>query len=273
MKMKKNNYSKAFSLIELSIAILIIGILITGVAQGSKLYYKMKLNAAQALTKSSPVSGIKDLLLWYETSLESSFLDSERIEGAAVSSWLNNNLQKTFKKKATSANPPLSTRPIFKESAINDLPALYFDGGDQMYFDGSDLEGARGYTVFAVEHRDADETAGGFLGFASPTTTTNPQFCLGYFNDWYIYYCRYSSPTAYGPTWFNYTFSGDSTFKSPGISTLSFSDRDGIKFWRNGGESPDRASPSYTGVIQRVSSSIAVIGSLVTEQKTNTGYT
>jgi len=147
-----------------------------------------------------------------------------------------------------------------------------------MYFDGSDLEGARGFTVFAVEQRDADETAGGFLGFASPTTATKPQFCLGYAYEWHISYCYApwlpSSPQAFGATWFNANFSGHKTFKSPGISTLSFSDINGIKFWRNGGgKSPERASSSYTGVTSRVSSSIAVIGSLVTEQNLNLGYT
>ncbi|MBU6338893.1 MAG: prepilin-type N-terminal cleavage/methylation domain-containing protein [Rickettsiales bacterium] len=60
--MKKNTY-KAFSLIELSIVILVIGILFAGVMQGRSLIQKSRLKTAQSLTKSSPVSGIYGLLL------------------------------------------------------------------------------------------------------------------------------------------------------------------------------------------------------------------
>ncbi len=55
---------KAFSLIELSIVILVVGILITGVIQGSNMVKKSQLQSARNLTTSSPVSGIKDLMLW-----------------------------------------------------------------------------------------------------------------------------------------------------------------------------------------------------------------
>ncbi len=67
---------KAFSLIELSIVILVIGILIAGVVQGTSMVKKSQLVIARNLTKNSPVSRIKDLAAWYETSLESSFKTS-----------------------------------------------------------------------------------------------------------------------------------------------------------------------------------------------------
>ena len=76
--LKRKN--SAFSLIELSIVILIIGILIAGVTQGSKLYIKFKIATAQALTRSSPVNGVKDLAVWYETSLTESFNSTDSID-------------------------------------------------------------------------------------------------------------------------------------------------------------------------------------------------
>jgi len=59
--------NKAFSLIELSIVILIIGILVAGVTSSSRLVKRMKIITAQNLTTSSPISSIKDLIFWYET--------------------------------------------------------------------------------------------------------------------------------------------------------------------------------------------------------------
>ena len=60
--------NKAFSLIELSIVILIVGILVAGVTSSSRLIKKMKLITAQNLTNSSPIHSIKGLALWLESS-------------------------------------------------------------------------------------------------------------------------------------------------------------------------------------------------------------
>ena len=66
---KKN----AFSLIELSIVILIIGILVAGVTTSSRLIRAMKLISAKQLTQSSPVLTISDLLAWFEPTKEGIF--------------------------------------------------------------------------------------------------------------------------------------------------------------------------------------------------------
>ena len=64
---------KAFSLIELSIVILIIGILVAGVTSSSRLIRAMKLISAKQLTQSSPVLTIPDLLAWFEPTKEGIF--------------------------------------------------------------------------------------------------------------------------------------------------------------------------------------------------------
>ena len=71
----KNKVS-AFTLIELSAVIVIIGILIAGVMGATGLVKKSKIAAAQSLTKASPISGITDNALWLESSGESSFKDT-----------------------------------------------------------------------------------------------------------------------------------------------------------------------------------------------------
>lgn len=78
---------KAFSLIELSIVILIIGILIAGVTQGSRLVGAMRLASAKALTQSSPIASMRNLHSWYEATSEGSFLEAETEDSTALTIW------------------------------------------------------------------------------------------------------------------------------------------------------------------------------------------
>jgi prepilin-type N-terminal cleavage/methylation domain-containing protein len=61
---------KAFSLLELSITILIIGILLIGVIGAKHLIKKSRISTAQNLTSSAPISGILDNALWLESSID-----------------------------------------------------------------------------------------------------------------------------------------------------------------------------------------------------------
>jgi prepilin-type N-terminal cleavage/methylation domain-containing protein len=150
------NYRKlknAFSLIELSIVILIVGILVAGVTSSSRLIKRMKITTAQNLTQSSPVPSIKDLSVWYESSLEKSFIDSEESDGTPITTWFDNNIQSSFKydfKQATLAN-----QPKFSEGIINNLPALKFDGVDDHMLASSVGISGKGLTAFIVGQRVA----------------------------------------------------------------------------------------------------------------------
>lgn len=145
------NKSRAFSLIELSIVILIIGILIAGVTQSSRLVRQAKLQTAQTLTKSSPVAGISGLVLWLEPTLDGSFLNyiftgsyfsliqeafaltpNPNIdEGSAINQWNDINPQSSSK---YFLNAVLGQNaPIYKDSAgPNGLPSLYSENVVQM---------------------------------------------------------------------------------------------------------------------------------------------
>jgi len=79
-------------LIEISLVILIIGILIAGVLQGIDLYQDMKLVSARSLTTNSRVNRIKDLALWLESTQEISFLKNEAKDGVVVTKWNDINL-------------------------------------------------------------------------------------------------------------------------------------------------------------------------------------
>ncbi|MFM7620245.1 MAG: prepilin-type N-terminal cleavage/methylation domain-containing protein [Alphaproteobacteria bacterium] len=144
MKLKK-----AFSLIELSIVILIIGILVAGVTQSSRLVKQIRLASIKSLTLSSPVSSIKDLAVWLESTMDSSFNDSEKTNGSSVTTWFDINPQSTSKNNATS--PSASENPIYLENGINGLPALSSDGtNDVMLINNITDSFVNGFTWIGV---------------------------------------------------------------------------------------------------------------------------
>ncbi len=118
--------NRAFSLIELSIVILVIGILIVAGMQGKSLYVKMKLAAARSVTQGSPVNGTQDLALWLDATSEAGFVSSID-DQSLVAIWNDTNPQQASKSNATSSG---STRPFYVTSGINGLPALQCDGVD-----------------------------------------------------------------------------------------------------------------------------------------------
>lgn len=121
---------KAFSLIELSIVILIIGILIAGVTQASRMVKEMRLASARTITKSSDVNSIKDLGIWLETTLDGGITSStngtQPEDNDQVTQWSDINPQSTVKINLTQATA--LNRPKYKLDGINGFPALTFDG-------------------------------------------------------------------------------------------------------------------------------------------------
>ena len=115
--------NKGFSLIEISVVFLVIGILIVGISRGVDLYADFKIQTAQKLTINSPVSRIDDLVLWLETTSEKSF-QTKMINNSSVPQWNNIspfdlNIKNAY---SYSSNP----QPLYLENSINGLPAVQF---------------------------------------------------------------------------------------------------------------------------------------------------
>ncbi|OFW80689.1 MAG: hypothetical protein A2887_05705 [Alphaproteobacteria bacterium RIFCSPLOWO2_01_FULL_40_26] len=139
---------RAFSLIELSIVILIIGILIAGVTQSSRLVKQMRLNSARSLTQSSPVNSIKDLILWVEPTLESSF-DSDLGNGDAVAKWNDINPQSSY--KINLSQDSSGNRPTYLAEGIGGIPSIKFSGSTGTPLYGKDIYfSSPSYTIFMV---------------------------------------------------------------------------------------------------------------------------
>lgn len=231
------NYSTAFSLIELSIVILIVGILIAGLLQGSSLLNKAQLTTARNLTKSSPVNSIKNLVAWYETSLETSFLTSEAVDGTAISIWYDNNPQSGFKNNITQSTE--ANKPKFYENVFGGIPSVRFDGvtdninGDYLEFDSSALLNTN-FTIFVVEKRGDKSTYDMFIAGTSDSAVTGYNIILGY---------RNSNAVAFVVNGNLDYISGDSGLV-PKMHTFWFSSTSGKKYWSNGGKNSDASNSS-----------------------------
>jgi prepilin-type N-terminal cleavage/methylation domain-containing protein len=106
LNIKKYHIKKAFSLIELSVVVLIIGILIAGITQSSRLVRAMKLNTARSLTRSSDVNSIRNLTAWFDSTAEGVFSSS------CTSGSQNTNLtsaSRVFDINTSTGNPSVTT--------------------------------------------------------------------------------------------------------------------------------------------------------------------
>lgn len=148
-----NRRNRAFSLIELSIVILIIAIIVSGVVAASSVYSKSKLLSARTITNSSPVSGIKDLVLWIDSTSEASFDNTEQENNSYITAWYDLNPQNGLKNNFTQSDE--GTNPIYQKNSLNGLPSIYFDGVSSYIstanaINGDDVFKNNDFTVFMV---------------------------------------------------------------------------------------------------------------------------
>lgn len=144
--MRKGNLFKAFSLVELSIVILIIGILIASIVKGGKIYQTMKLTAARSLTSSSPVIRLKDLDAWHESSLANSFKENELVDGQPITTWYDITPTSSFKKHLKKDGNRAT--PSYKQKCIGGIPCVEFD-------DSSVDQYLRGENNLSIKENDA----------------------------------------------------------------------------------------------------------------------
>jgi len=121
-------HKTAFSLVEISVVILIIGILVTGISKGVDLYNNFELSNARNLTTNSRVNRIPNLTLWYETTLEKSFDKKTLNNNDLIDVWKDINPQRAEKYHASQADD--NYKPRYITQAINNLPALRFENDD-----------------------------------------------------------------------------------------------------------------------------------------------
>ena len=196
--MDKNKPKLAFSLIELSVVILIIGVLVVGITQGTKILNSARLSSAKSLTQGSPVSTIDNLVMWLETTSDKSFDASEKVDtvfGATgtITSWNDISLQATSPNNATQNS--INNKPRYIANGINGLPVVNFDGalnpnGDYLNWNGTSLANSN-YTIFVVEQRRSSAGNNYFIGGIN--TGQNQELHLGYRTNTLFTFAQYSN--------------------------------------------------------------------------------
>ncbi|MFT7087211.1 MAG: prepilin-type N-terminal cleavage/methylation domain-containing protein [Rickettsiales bacterium] len=153
--MKKISKS-GFSFLELAIASAIIGILAIVILSGDRIFSQSQLQSAQKLTKSSSITSIPGLRLWLEPSLNDSITGNQAgtnlSDGELVASW--NDISGNNIDVSQEIN---KRQPQFIASAINGLPAIRFDGVDDVLTNNSGAisNGNNNYTMIAVWQKNA----------------------------------------------------------------------------------------------------------------------
>ncbi|MFT6220505.1 MAG: hypothetical protein ACJA02_000880 [Myxococcota bacterium] len=120
--MIKKSSNTAFSIVELSIVILITSILIGGIVATNNLTDSARLSAARSMTKFSPVNDIEGLSLWLETTMPKSISKVEAQNGATVSTWFDLSVNKF----------DMSGGVNYESNSIGGLPGLSFNGSQSL---------------------------------------------------------------------------------------------------------------------------------------------
>lgn len=152
LKQKK----RAFTLIELSIVLIIIGIITVGVLKGTGLVSSAKLNTARSLTARSVVQNIDGLVAWYESTSFDSFDAADASDGHTISNWYDISPdsipQKKNKLTAKTGNV------TYVKKGINEVPSLQFSSSGSVtnlqlssFYQGSTAQN----TVFIVFQQNA----------------------------------------------------------------------------------------------------------------------
>jgi len=134
--MQKNKLSKAFSLVELSIVILVVGILLAAITKGKDLYSDMQLKTAQSVTSSSLINSLKSVSLWLDTTTISNIRDADKNQldfDNNVHYWRDNkvsSLATLIELQANSTANTDATKPLLVRNGLGGLPSIQFDGAN-----------------------------------------------------------------------------------------------------------------------------------------------
>ncbi len=121
-----------FSLIELSVAIIIIGLLVSGVVAGSSMIKIARLSGARSASEKSPVLATDSLVVWMDTTSKNKNLAGQVngqniVFGELLSSWgdINPSTQAGERKSFVATG---NTSVTYENNLLNGLPAIKMAG-------------------------------------------------------------------------------------------------------------------------------------------------
>ena len=146
-RFRKNR--KGFSLIEISIVILIIGVLIAGISQASDMIDESALKGARAASRGSRVPRVKDLVLWLDATADGASLASasstkQAVDGDPVTVWKDSNPN-------SSSKFTLAGTSTFYSNKLGGLPGITLNGASNFFKLADRFENSTGeYTIYLV---------------------------------------------------------------------------------------------------------------------------
>jgi hypothetical protein len=154
-------YQKAFTLVEISIILVIIGLMAYGIMSGNTIINRARVIKMRDQTKSfSSLSFNKDLVFWIESSMPKAY---EISDGGVITV----NDRAVFDGASNDAVAPSSAgSPTYTEDVINSLPAFYFDGSsDYLSVNTVSFYSQLFHTVFFVILADSAASSDAIYGF------------------------------------------------------------------------------------------------------------
>lgn len=115
---------QAFTLLELTIVLVVIAVMTVGIFKGAGLVNSSKISVARSLTERSPVPKIDGLVVWYETTSIDSLLKSEASNNSTVTTWYDLSPASVPLRKNTLTAKTGAVKYI--KNGINNLPSLSF---------------------------------------------------------------------------------------------------------------------------------------------------
>lgn len=153
---------RAFSLVELSIVIVIIGLLVAGVVGSKHIMKKARVNSARSITASSPINSTLDNELWLDVALDDvAFGDGHGLEnGDRITSWSDKSYNQDKPQIVVVGNGPKYS------NSIASIPAILFESdSDSNHLQISDASflNQTDYTFIITEQRVAQNSGINYL--------------------------------------------------------------------------------------------------------------
>jgi len=146
---KISHRKKAFSLVELSVVMIIIGLLIASVTAGGSLVKNSRVSSARSITLSSQIITIPGMVLWVENSAKDSFSASQIKTGAQITTWYNREPSNYLVKNNLTTTA--SNNVLYEDTSTNNIPAVNIKSGGKIAlanFAGSTLTTSTVVIVF-----------------------------------------------------------------------------------------------------------------------------
>lgn len=141
---------------EISVVILLIGLLIAGISKGTDMIGDFRIQTARNLTKSAPMVRMEGMTLWLETTSAESFDENIDISDSTknkVALWKDINPQSKTRMDFTQSTD-VQKPALIKDPVMNGLPVILFDGtNDYLLRDnvlGSDFAQSDQITAFVA---------------------------------------------------------------------------------------------------------------------------